>query len=54
MTHVQCLLRETERDKCVVSNTCSQLEELQLRMPSEYFKISDHGSFIDLEKTSVI
>ena len=35
--------------KHVISNSCSQLEELQLKIPSEYF-IPDYQSFKDFEK----
>ena len=34
--------------KHVISNSCSQLEELQLKIPSEYF-IPDYQSFKDFE-----
>lgn len=35
--------------KHVISNSCNQLEELQLKIPSEYF-MPDYQSFKDFEK----
>lgn len=48
--HLHVSYKET---KHVISNSCSQLDELQLKIPSEYF-IPDYQSFKDFEKTTVI